>query len=144
MLRRDILIPMTRRFAMLLSLSAPIVAQVRATRVQKQSQSRPEGAPAQDSPVRWNPRPVFIGAPVLFRSKTFSGPATWLGKKIDFRPDGDGFSALAGVNLTRSGGRYPLAFGGETIDVPVTARAYRSSTITVPEKFVEPPRSLAR
>jgi murein DD-endopeptidase MepM/ murein hydrolase activator NlpD len=142
MLRRDILIPMTRRFALLLSLSAPVVAQVRAKRVQNQSQPPPTAAPAQDSPVRWNPRPVFVGAPVLFKSKTYSGPATWLGRKIEFRPDGDVFSALAGVSLNDAPGRYPLVFGGETVEVTVTDHAYPSSKITVPQKFVAPPKEI--
>src|SRR5579872_2499198 len=99
MLRHDILIPMTRRYALLLSLGAPAVAQVRATRIQRQSQTRPAVAPTQDSTVRWSPSPLFAGAPVLFQSKTFSGPATWFGRRIEFRRDGDAFSALAGVSL---------------------------------------------
>ena len=142
MLRRDILIPMTRRYALLLCLSAPGVAQVRATRVLDQSQPRRKAAPVQDSPVRWNPRPVFVGAPVLFKSKTLSGPATWLGKTIEFRPDGDNFSALAGVSLAQTPGSYPLIFGGERAEVTVTGHAYPSSTITVPQKFVAPPKEI--
>ncbi len=140
--RRDILIPVTRRHALILSLSAPIFAQVRATRVQKQRQPPPPAAPGENSPVRWNPRPVFVGAPVLFKSKTYSGPATWLGRTIEFRPDGDVFSALAGVSLNDAPGRYPLVFGGETAEVTVTDHAYPSSTITVPEKFVAPPKEI--
>jgi len=133
---------MTRRYALLLSFSAPIVAQVRTTRVQKQSPARPTVAPVQDSPVRWNPRPVFVGAPVLFKSKTYSGPATWLGRTIEFRPDGDAFSALAGVSLNDAPGSYPLVFGGERVEVAVTDRAYPSSTITVQQKFVAPPKEV--
>ena len=90
------------------------------------------------------PRPVFNGAPVLFKSRSFSGPGTWLGKKIDFRPDGDAFSALAGVNLNRAPGHYPLALGDETVDIAVIRRAYPSSTITVPQKFIEPPKEVQR
>ena len=133
---------MTRRHALLLSLSAPIVAQVRTTRVQNQSQPHPTTAPAQDSPVRWSPRPVFVGAPVLFKSKTFSGPATWLDRRIEFRPDGDAFSALAGVSLNQTPGRYPLIFGGERAEVTVLDHAYPSSKITVPQKFVAPPKEI--
>ncbi len=141
-LRRDTLILMTRRYALLLSLSAPIVAQVRATRAHKQSKSRPTAALAQDSPVQSNPHPVFVGAPVLFKSKTFSGPATWLGKRIEFRPDGDVFSALAGVSLNQAPGSYPLIFGDERVEVTVTDHAYPSSKITVPEKFAAPPKEI--
>jgi len=142
MLRRVILIPMTRRYALLLSLGAPSVAQVRANQVQNQSHGHPTPEPAQDSSVRWNPHPVFVGAPVLFKSKAYSGPATWLGKTIEFRPEGDVFSALAGVSLNQAPGSYPLIFGGEKADVTVTDHAYPSSKITVPEKFVAPPKEI--
>src|SRR5690348_7951219 len=112
-LPRDILIAMNRRGALLLSISVPGLAQIaQALEAERQSQRRRAAASPQDSIVRWNPRPVFNGAPVLFMSKTYSGPATWLGKMIEFRPDGNSFSALAGVNLNRSTGRYPLALGG--------------------------------
>jgi hypothetical protein len=144
--RRDILISMTRRQALLLSLGGSVAAQVsdpaRAPHGKAWSQRRPTAAPPQDSLVRWSPRPVFNGAPVLFESKSFSGLATWLGKKIEFRPDGDAFSALAGVNLNRAPGRYPLGLGDETVDITVISRVYASSTITVPQKFVEPPKEL--
>ena len=133
---------MTRRYAVRLSLSAPVVAQVRAAWVQNQSQPRLTAAPAQNSPVRWNPRPVFVGAPVLFKSKTFSGPATWLGRRIEFRPDGDVFSALAGVSLNHAPGRYLLVFGGERVEVTVTDHSYPSSKITVPQNYVAPPKEI--
>jgi murein DD-endopeptidase MepM/ murein hydrolase activator NlpD len=90
--------------------------------------------------LSWKPHPLFPGAPVLFRSPTFSGPAIWLDKRIEFRRDGDAFSALAGVNLNRSPGRYPLVFGDQTVEIPVIRRSYPSSTITVPQKFVQPPK----
>jgi hypothetical protein len=92
--------------------------------------------------VRWSPRPVFVGAPVLFRSKTYSGPAIWLGRRIEFRRDGDVFSALAGVSLKDAPGRYPLVFGGDKTEVTVTDHAYPYSNITVPQKFVAPPKEI--
>lgn len=145
---RDTLIPMTRRQALLLSLSGSVVAQVsdpaRAPQDKTRSERRPTAAPPQDSLVRWSPRPVFNGAPVLFQSRSFSGPGSWLGKKIEFRPDGDAFSALAGVNLNRAPGHYPLALGDETVDIAVIRRAYPSSTITVPQKFIEPPKEVQK
>ncbi len=120
---------MTRREALLYSIGLPAVAQTRA--------ALPGAAEA--GPVRWTPHPVFPGAPILFRSKTISGTATWLEKTIEFRRDGAGFSALAGVDLDRKVGKYPLAFGDQHMDVVVTPHAYRSSVITVPDRFVEPP-----
>ena len=145
---RDILIPMTRRQALLLPLSGSVVAQVsdpaRAPRGKTQTQPHPTEAPPQEALVRWNPRPVFNGAPVLFQSRSFSGPGNWLGKKIEFRSDGDAFSALAGVNLNRAPGHYPLVLGDETVDIAVIRRAYPSSTITVPQKFIEPPQEVQK
>src|SRR5579862_3384198 len=117
---------MTRRQAVVLSLGGSVAAQARP----------------QDSLVRWSPRPLFNGAPVLFESKASSGVATWLDKKIEFRPDGEAFSALAGVNLNRAPGRYPLALGDQTVSITVVSHAYASATITVPQKFVEPPKEV--
>jgi murein DD-endopeptidase MepM/ murein hydrolase activator NlpD len=68
--------------------------------------------------------------------------ATWLDQNIEFRPDGEEFSALAGVNLNRSPGRYPLVLGTQTIEVRVASHPYPSSTITVPQKFVEAPKEV--
>jgi murein DD-endopeptidase MepM/ murein hydrolase activator NlpD len=137
---------MTRRQAMLLPLSGSAVAQVSdqasAPQGKTRSQWRLMATPPGDSVMRWSPRPLFNGAPVLFESKSFSGLATWLGKRIEFRPDGDAFSVLAGVNLNQAPGRYPLALSDETVDVTVISRTYPSSTITVPQKFVEPPKEV--
>lgn len=95
-----------------------------------------------DQLVRWTPRRPFNGAPILFQSKTYSGAASWLDKKIEFRRDGDGFSAIAGVNLNRSPGRYSLVLGSQTIEVAVARRSYRASTITVPPRFLKPPKDV--
>ena len=89
---------MTRRQALLLSLSGSAIAQVSgpapASQGTTQIQPHPGAAHPQEALVRWNPDPVFNGAPVLFKSRSFSGPGDWLGKMIQFRPDGDAFSAL--------------------------------------------------
>jgi murein DD-endopeptidase MepM/ murein hydrolase activator NlpD len=131
---------MTRRQALLLPLSGSLIAQVHDPARAPRSKT----APPQEALVRWNPHPVFNGAPVLFQSRSFSGPGNWLGKRIEFRPDGDAFSALAGVNLNRAPGHYPLELGHETVDIAVTRRAYPSSAITVPQKFVEPPKEVQK
>jgi murein DD-endopeptidase MepM/ murein hydrolase activator NlpD len=139
---------MTRRQALLLPLSGSIIAQVSGPAPESQGKMQIQSPPARAHPhealVRWSPHPVFNGAPVLFTSKSFSGPGDWLGKKIEFRPDGDAFSALAGVNLNRAPGHYPLALGDETVDIAVIRRAYPSSTITVPQKFIEPPKEVQK
>mgnify|MGYP000095737663 CR=1 FL=1 len=97
------------------------------------------------APVRWRPRPPFNGSPVLFESHEARPNATWLGKKIEFRKDGDLWTALAGVDLATKPGRHPLRWSeDESILVPVTARAYRASRITVAPKFVQPPPEVSK
>src|SRR5436190_2165401 len=119
---------MIRRRGLVLALATPAAAE----------------AAAPDRPlVNWTPLPVFVGAPVLFKTTASSGSATWLDKKIEFRPAGDdSFSALAGVGLDRGPGSYPLVFNGQTIEVAVKAHFYPSSTIKVPPKFVQPPKEV--
>jgi len=118
---------MTRRQALLLTFAVPATA---------------KGAAPDRPVVEWTPLPLFVGAPVLFRTNV-SGSATWLDQKIEFRPDGgDGFSALAGVGLDRAPGTYPLVLQDQTVEVAVKARAYPSSTIRVPPKFVKPPKEV--
>jgi murein DD-endopeptidase MepM/ murein hydrolase activator NlpD len=93
--------------------------------------------------VEWTPLPLFVGAPVLFKTAASAGSAAWLDKKIEFRPAGAGsFSALAGVGLDHAPGSYPLAFNDQIIEVPVKAHFYPSSTIRVPPKFVQPPKEV--
>lgn len=119
---------MTRRRVLLRALATPAAAEFAAA----------------DRPlVDWTPLPVFVGAPILFKTTASSGSATWLDKKIEFRPAGDGsFSALAGVGLDGAPGSYPLVFNGQTIEVAVKAHFYPSSTIKVPPKFVQPPKEV--
>jgi murein DD-endopeptidase MepM/ murein hydrolase activator NlpD len=98
-------------------------------------------------PVQWAPRPLFNGAPVLFRSTSLSGAATWLSRKIEFRPaDAEGtlFTALAGVDLSTKPGRYPLVIGDVTIPVLVQNRLYPVSRISVDSRFIEPPKELEK
>jgi murein DD-endopeptidase MepM/ murein hydrolase activator NlpD len=113
---------------MLFSLCAPSGAQIRGS--------------SEAAKVRWTPNPAFPGSPILFRSTTVSGDATWLGRRIAFRPDEDGFSALAGVPLDCAPGRYPLLFDGQPAQVTVARHAYPSSRITVSKRFVEPPKEV--
>jgi len=128
---------------MLLSISVPVVADVLGfdQTTERQIPRQPPLAPrSKDDRMQWKPFPLFVGAPVLFKSSTFSGPATWLDKQIEFRRDGDAFTALAGVNLDQPPGRCPLIVGGDTIEIPVIGHSYPSSTISVPPKFVQPPK----
>ena len=145
---RDILIPMTRRQALLLPLSGSVVSQLsdpaRAPLARRRS-----GRIRLRHLLRRHPSDGILGRFLTVPRYSFSRglfPAleSWLGKKIEFRPDGEVFSALAGVNLNRAPGHYPLGLGGETVDISVVRRAYPSSTITVPQKFIEPPKEVQK
>jgi hypothetical protein len=52
------------------------------------------------------------------------------------------FSALAGVGLDRAPGKHLLASDGQTVEVAVRTRRYPSYTITVPPRFVQPPKEV--
>jgi murein DD-endopeptidase MepM/ murein hydrolase activator NlpD len=97
------------------------------------------------APVRWHPRALFNGSPVLFVSNEPRSQAVWMGKKIEFRKDGEIWKALAGVDLAIKPGKYPLRWGeNESFLVPVAARAYAASRITVAPRFVQPPPEVAK
>jgi murein DD-endopeptidase MepM/ murein hydrolase activator NlpD len=132
---------------MLLSLSAPVVADSLGFDQEPKGQTpgrHVSEIPYEDVQLQWKPDLPFVGAPVLFKSPVFSGPATWLDKRIEFRRDGDDFLALAGVNMDRPPGRYPLVFGGNTIEIPVLGHSYPSSKLSVPPKFVQPPKEVRK
>ncbi|BDC50410.1 hypothetical protein F183_A27260 [Bryobacterales bacterium F-183] len=125
------LLPDRREFLQLAAVAAP--------KAKKKQQPPPA------LPVQWAPRPLFNGAPVLFRSTTLSGSATWLGRKIEFRPadpEGKLFTALAGVDLATKPGRHPLIIGDLTIPVLVQSRLYPVSRIRVDPRFLDPPKEL--
>ena len=140
------LVTMTRRSAMLLSglpVATPLFAFDATQKGQRRSRTKIQD-PVGNALIQWKPLSPFPGAPILFSSKTFSGPAKWLDKTIEFRPDGDGYTALAGANLNRTPGRYPLTLGDQTVEVTIVKHTYRSSTITVPQKYLEPPPEIRK
>src|ERR1700694_3721680 len=61
---------MTRRRALLLALATPAAAKA--------------ATPDRPLLVDWTPLPVFVGAPILFKTTASSGSATWLDKNIEF------------------------------------------------------------
>jgi len=90
---------------------------------------------------------LFNGSPVLFVSRKPVGAAQWMGKPIEFRKDGDVWTALAGVNLEAKPGSYALTFPDQadlSRKIAVTTRAYRQARITVAPEFVKPPEAVEK
>ena len=125
-----------RRRSMLLLASGPT-----AVFAFQAASSAPAAVPA----VRWRPKAPFNGSPILFESREPRPAATWLGKKLEFRKDGELFTALAGVDLATRPGRHPLKWADDqSILIPVSTRLYAASRITVAPQFVQPPPEVAK
>ena len=95
--------------------------------------------------VHWRPQKPFNGSPLWFESQQPLPNASWLGKKLEFRKDGELWTALAGVDLSTKPGRYPLKSGEDVVvSVLIAARSYPSSRLTVAPKFVQPPPEVSK
>ena len=141
------------RFVFWLALAAVTAAQP----------GRPQAA-ASTTGVTLTPPIVVVGSPELIRVQVPSAASvdgewlkgTWLDQKLQFFPgrDGRAWYALAGVDVKAAAGPSTLQIsartaGNEAIDLSRTVQIlpahYRTSTLTVAPKFVEPgPDELAR
>ena len=116
----------------------------------------PSLAHSQTAAFTLTPAQVESGSPELIR---VDAPAAavlegdWLGRKLEFfrGRDGDAWCALAGVDLEDPTGpstlRIVVLSGGDTLDLSRTVEIhpahYRTSSLTVAPKFVEPdPKAL--
>ena len=110
----------------------------------------PNFAVAQSAKVTLTPAIVFAGAPELIRvhasgARTIDGE--WLGRKIAFFEKDGEWLALVGVDVEAPTGLSTLhvmvkiAGGREDLSrsVPILQAHYRTGTLTVAPKFVEPP-----
>ncbi len=111
---------------------------------------RPVGLVAQPAKVTLTPAAVYAGAPELIRvhapdAREVSGE--WLGRKIAFFEKDGEWLALAGVDVEAPIGPSTLhvtvrnAGGSEDLSrsVAILQAHYRTGTLTVSPKFVEPP-----
>jgi Peptidase family M23 len=103
--------------------------------------------------IRWSPQQLESGSPVLFRIE-LDQPAdslhgTWLDHPLAFTQahPGNSWYALAGIDVEQAPGNYPLnltaaqASGGErhaTLQVTVLPGSYKTTTLHVEEKYVQP------
>jgi Peptidase family M23 len=103
--------------------------------------------------ISWSPQRLESGSPVLFRID-LSQPAsalqgTWLNHTVVFTKahEGNTWYTLAGIDVEQAPGTYPLELtatgssGGElhgSQQVTVLPGSYKTTTLHVEEKFVEP------
>ena len=115
--------------------------------------------PAVISRVSWQPQIMVNGSVCLFTVEVNGSPqkvtAKWLGRDLTFSPGaGSTWFSLAGVAYETKPGTYDLALEAVMRDghvlratKPVTVRAakYKTSRLTVPQKYVTPdPETLKR
>ena len=115
--------------------------------------------PAVISRVSWQPQIMVNGSVCLFTVEVKGSPqkvtAKWLGHDLTFSPGADStWFSLAGVAYETKPGTYDLALeavmrDGHVLRIvkPVTVRAakYKTSRLTVPQKYVTPdPETLKR
>lgn len=102
--------------------------------------------------VRWFPEKLANGSPCLFTvrapgARVVSG--MWQNHKLEFtrEPESDIWDILAGIDIETKPGTYPLAISitftdgtSQRLDqtVSVEEAPYKSTTLSVPDKFVAP------
>jgi murein DD-endopeptidase MepM/ murein hydrolase activator NlpD len=99
------------------------------------------------SGFRFEPRAPFPGSPVLFSVAEGPVAGTWMGRPLQFEKDESSkrWVALAAVGLDTKPGPHDLVLGaGQKHAIRVVPHAYRTGRITVPPKFVQPPKSVAK
>jgi murein DD-endopeptidase MepM/ murein hydrolase activator NlpD len=138
------------RFAFWLVLAAAISPQRGGAQAQSQVTITP--APV----VAGSPELICVTLPAVAKSDGERPEGTWLGQKLQFfrGRDGSAWYALAGVDVQVQVGSSNLQIsaptaGGATTDLSRTVRIlpahYRTSTLTVAPKFVEPgPEEMTR
>ncbi|MDE3187709.1 MAG: M23 family metallopeptidase [Acidobacteriota bacterium] len=110
-------------------------------------------SPQKIEQVTLAPATVQAGSPELIRLNVTDNSAhvtgEWLGRRLQFFPSRDGraWFALAGVDVEAPAGPSQLAIhislaSGRTFDIvraiPILPAHYRTTTLTVPPRFVEP------
>ncbi len=97
--------------------------------------------------LRVAPERPFPGSPALFVLDRGPAEATWMGRRLRFQRDEawKGWVALGAVDLDTKPGRQRLELAdGEAHTIPIAPHAYRTSRLTVPPRFVQPPKEVAK
>jgi murein DD-endopeptidase MepM/ murein hydrolase activator NlpD len=105
----------------------------------------PAAAQAAAGALVVRPKAPFPGSPVLFSLPEGPIEGKWMERKVRFERDErwKGFVALAAVGLeTKAGVQVLRLDDGSEHRIRVAPHAYRSGTLTVPPKFVSPPKAV--
>jgi murein DD-endopeptidase MepM/ murein hydrolase activator NlpD len=107
------------------------------------------GAPlaAQPTPsaIRIDPAQPFPGSPILFSLAAGPMSAIWMDRPLAFELDESAkrWMALAAVSMEAKPGRHILQLGsGKMHSIRIAPHAYRTGRLTVPPKFVQPPKAV--
>lgn len=99
-----------------------------------------------DEPFRIGPRAPFPGSPILFSFAEKVASGNWMGRTVTFGLDAASkrWVGLAAVGLDIKPGVHVLDMGeGLNYKVRVAPHLYRTGRLTVPPKFVTPPKSVS-
>lgn len=99
-----------------------------------------------DEPFRIGPRTPFPASPILFSFAEKVESGRWMGRTVTFGLDAASkrWVGLAAVGLDTKPGVHVLDLGeGRSYKVRVAPHLYRTGRLTVPPKFVTPPKSVA-
>lgn len=91
--------------------------------------------------LRVEPASVPIGGLAVVRVRGDDVRGTFDGKVLRFHDDGDGATALIGIDLERRAGRYPIRVhsksGDEQATLEVTATKFPEERLTVPKTYTD-------
>ncbi|MBI2689709.1 MAG: M23 family metallopeptidase [Acidobacteria bacterium] len=96
--------------------------------------------------VRVEPPAPFPGSPILFAVGAKPREAKWMERPVWFAMDESSkeWVALAAVPLDAKPGMHVLDLDGTAHRVRVVPHAYRTGRLTVPPRFVQPPKSVEK
>ena len=95
---------------------------------------------------RFGPSAPFPGSPILFSFAEKTAAGGWMGRTVTFGldPVSKRWVGLAAVGLDTKPGVHVLDLGeGRSYKVRVEPHLYRTGRLTVPPKFVTPPKSVS-
>jgi len=98
-------------------------------------------------PFRFEPAAPFPGSPILFSVSEGPVAGTWMDRPLQFEFDeiAKRWVALAAVGLDTKPGEHDLILGvSRKQAIRIVPHAYRTGRLTVPPKFVSPPKSVAK
>ena len=107
----------------------------------------PLAAQAPAAPLLVAPEKPFPGSPILFSLAEGPASGTWMDRPLSFAQDAKSkrWVALAAVNYELKAGPQILELGGGgKHTVQIAPHLYRTGRLTVPPRFVSPPKAVLK